>query len=142
MLPEQKAEDLLEHSQKEWENAETFTSEDMAFFNGDREESPSGWKRQPGVFTADEVERLKKNSGKEYLSRYCGENSQDREVYELFWREKAEASSTDKKFEEKLKELDEEWRNTPPAEEGEACPEECQEEIRQIEEAEQKANME
>ncbi len=139
MLTEQKAEESLEHLQKEWEEAETFSSEDMAFFNGDIEESPSGWKRLAGVFTAEEVEQ-RKEPGKEYLSRYCGENMQDREVFHLFWRDETEAALQKKKFEKKLKDFDEEWKNAPPAEEGEACPEECQEEIRQIEEAEQKAN--
>jgi len=73
----------LEHLQKEWEEAETFSSEDMAFFNGDIEESPSGWKRLAGVFTAEEVEQHKE-PGKEYLSRYCGENMQDREISVCF----------------------------------------------------------
>jgi hypothetical protein len=140
MLSDQETEGKLEHLDEEWKNTEAFSKEDLEFFNEERDDSQSGWKRMDGVFTDKEVNQFKE-PGKEYLRRYLDEDEQGRELFTVFWREKGHparnngAGLTDEEFEEKLGEFDEEWENTPPAEKGEAYPEDLDEENRQAEES-------
>jgi len=132
MLSNQEIKGTLEPLDEEWKNAEPFSREDMEFFNGDRDESPSGWKRMEGVFTAEKIEQLKE-PGREYLRRYCDEDEQGRELYTVFWRESnPEEAAKNRIYEEKLKAMDEQWRNAQPAGDDEPLPEDLEEELREL----------